>query len=283
MRFVSVDVETANPDLGSICQIGLVVFEGGVEVDSWVSLVNPHTWFHWMNEDIHGINEHTVRRSPAFCDVFPSLSQYLAGSVVVSHTAFDKSSITKATLAAHHPPIDCRWLDSARVARRTWEQFAYSGYGLANLAEHVGFQFRHHDALEDARAAGKVLLAALEHSGKSLEEWLAASHRPICGTYANAIKLEGNPSGTLFGEEVVFTGALSVPRREMATIAASAGCKVSTTVSKKTTSLLVVGVQDPTKLKGEEISSKQRKAEELIKQGRPIRIITEADFVEMLK
>ena len=38
MNFVSVDVETANSDRASICQIGIAVFKDGKLVDEWVSL-----------------------------------------------------------------------------------------------------------------------------------------------------------------------------------------------------------------------------------------------------
>jgi len=40
-RFIAVDVETANADLASICQIGIVAFDKGEITDSWMSLVNP--------------------------------------------------------------------------------------------------------------------------------------------------------------------------------------------------------------------------------------------------
>jgi DNA polymerase-3 subunit epsilon len=52
-------------------------------------------------------------------------------------------------------------------------------------------------------------------------------------------------------------------------------------VSKKTT-LLVVGDQDARRLAGQEKSSKHRKAEELVKRGEPIRIITETDFQQLV-
>ena len=45
--------------------------------------------------------------------------------------------------------------------------------------------------------------------------------------------------------------------------------------------MLVVGIQDDTKLAGYEKSSKQRKAEELIESGISIRILSENDFVEI--
>ncbi|MFI5351353.1 MAG: BRCT domain-containing protein [Candidatus Binatales bacterium] len=88
---------------------------------------------------------------------------------------------------------------------------------------------------------------------------------------------DGNPHGPLYGEVMVFTGELSIPRDEAADAASAAGCKVAANVTKQTT-LLVVGNQDVSKLAGYETSSKQRKAEELIRRGQKIRIIREAEF-----
>lgn len=52
-RFVAFDVETANENRSSICQIGLAFFENGQLVETWESLVNPKTYFADMNIAIH--------------------------------------------------------------------------------------------------------------------------------------------------------------------------------------------------------------------------------------
>ena len=66
MSFVALDVETANPDMSSICQIGIVRFEGGKPVETWSSLVDPEDWFDDSNVAIHGIEEKDVRGAPNF-------------------------------------------------------------------------------------------------------------------------------------------------------------------------------------------------------------------------
>ena len=43
--FNAIDVETANADRASICQIGIVHVQDGVVVDRWQTLVNPEDWF----------------------------------------------------------------------------------------------------------------------------------------------------------------------------------------------------------------------------------------------
>ena len=46
--------------------------------------------------------------------------------------------------------------------------------------------------------------------------------------------------GALFGETIVFTGTLGIPRQKAADMAAESGCGVVNSVSKKVT-MLVVG------------------------------------------
>ena len=150
--FVALDVETANPDLASICQVGVVAFANGVVSESWQSLVDPDDEFHPINVSIHGIDETAVSGAPRFSDVAPRISELLAGQVVASHMGFDRVALSRACQKFGLPVLDCKWLDTARVCRRAWTQFARRGFGLADIASHCGVQFRHHDALEDARA-----------------------------------------------------------------------------------------------------------------------------------
>ena len=99
-------------------------------------------------------------------------------------------------------------------------------------------------------------------------------------SYGGAIKREANPNGPLFGEAIVFAGALEIPRRDAAGLAAPAGYEAARSVAKKTTQL-VVGDKDVKRLAGHVKISKHRKAEELKAEGFPIRIIRETDFREL--
>lgn len=284
MQFVAIDVETANADMASICQIGIAKFENGILVDEWSSLVNPEDHFDYINIDIHGISDNEVQGAPTFSEIENDLIRFLSGSICVSHTHFDRVSINKALKRYSLNAIETTWLDSAMVARRTWEDCAWKGYGLANVCKIIGYDFKHHDALEDAKAAGQIILSAIEISGLDIDAWLKRIHQPIdpgnssCGS---AVNRDGNPEGELFGEILVFTGALEVPRKEAANLASSIGCTVTAGVTKKTT-LLVVGDQDITKLAGKSKSSKHLKAEKLIIKGQNIRILGESDFKQLV-
>lgn len=233
--FLALDVETANPSLASICQIGVAGFLGEQIVYEDCLLVNPEDWFDPYNIDIHGIQEKDVINAPKFTHLSSSLNDLLMGKTCVIHTHFDRSAINQACVRYEALPPQCYWLDSAMVARRTWDSVSKSGYGLANLTKMLGIEFKHHDALEDAKAAGKVMCAAVKESGHPVGDWLHQVKKPI---FPDAVKLEGNPDGLLFGEALVFTGELTIPRREAAQMAADLGCAVKSSVSTKV-SLLV--------------------------------------------
>ena len=280
MDFVAIDIETANPDMGSICQVGIAKFAHGQLIEEWSTLVDPEDYFDDVNISIHGIEPGMVRNQPKLPDIAENLRAYLGNTVSVCHTHFDRIALSRAYIKYGLQPITTYWLDSARVVRRTWKDLAWRGYGLANVCSRIGYEFKHHDALEDAKAAGYVLLAALRESQQDIDTWKRRVNQPIDparASYGAAIHRDGNPEGDLFGEIIVFTGALELPRTEAADLAASVGCQVASNVTKKST-ILVVGDQDISKLAGHEKSTKHRKAEQLAAEGFPIRIVRETDF-----
>lgn len=252
MNFVAFDFETSNPDLSSICQVGLAVFRDGECVDTWSTLVNPLDYFHWRNVKVHGIVEANVKEAPTFSAIADDLFARLETGIVASHSRFDVASLSAACGKMNRLAPALRWVDSCQVARLVWQQFREDGYGLSRLAQRLGIQFSHHDAVEDARAAGLVLCRALRDSGKSVEEFVeqtsivpmsaprARRYRP---SNKDSAQQNGNAEGKLLGEVVVFTGTLSIPRKEAALRVAQAGCAIDNTVTKRTTTL-VVGDQD---------------------------------------
>ena len=282
MDFTVIDVETANPNLASICQVGVAVFRNGKLSETWGSLVNPHDYFHPMNSSVHGINESMVMSAPSWSEVYAHILPFVTGQIVASHMPFDRIATQRACLKAGLDHFDCSWLDTAKVARRAWSEFSRAGYGLKNLASNFGVSFAHHDAVEDARAAGEILLHAIKHTGSTVDEWCALVNQPLQARSKPLSVVADVAEGSLGGDVVVFTGALSVSRQQASELAAQNGCEVGSSVTKVTT-LLVVGDQDISRLAGQDKSSKHRKAEELIAKGQNIRILGESDFLAFLQ
>lgn len=253
-------------------------------VDEAVWLIDPDDYFDPWNVSIHGITSERVRGLPRFCDLHSDLASRFKESIVVHHDPFDRVAIQRACSRYNLGEINPLWLDNQRVVRRAWNEFSKSGYSLRNLAKVFEITFEAHDALEDARATDIIFRRAVSETGISPIEWL--DHIHILKRYSSdsreRIDRTGNEQGSFAGETIVFTGALKVPRREAADVAQAIGFNIEDTVTKRTT-VLCVGIQDRDKLAGYEKSSKQRKAEAMIRDGHDISIISESDFWALIK
>ncbi|GAA3872817.1 exonuclease domain-containing protein [Celeribacter arenosi] len=277
-RFVAVDVETANGNQGSICQIGLAMVRPDGRVETFGVLIDPRQKFDDFNIALHGIDEAAVENALTFDAAIQTLRPFLERHILIQHSNFDKQAFKAACEDYGIPELRANWLDSVRIARRAWPELkGNGGHGLASLKEFLRLQFDHHDAEEDARAAALVTLKAEEKTGQTFAD-LAKSQR---NNYQTSIALEGNQEGPLYGQVACFTGQLSISRIEAATIAAGAGITVKSSVSKKV-SILVVGDQDLSTLAGHEKSSKHRRAEQLALEGHEIRIIGESEFLKLV-
>ena len=187
--FNSIDVETANPDRASICQIGVVHVRDGVVVDRWQSLVNPEDWFNHWNVSIHGINEEDVRKSPTLPEVIEELHRRLHDSVLISHSSFDRVAFEQATTRYSLEPLSVRWLDSSMIVRRAWpERYGQRGYSLKNVAKDLAISFKHHNALEDARVAAEIVLRACADTQTDIEDWLPRVTRPTFASTSRATR-----------------------------------------------------------------------------------------------
>jgi DNA polymerase-3 subunit epsilon len=90
LDFVALDVETANADMASICQIGMAKCAAGQLVEEWASLIDPEDYFDFINVSIHGITEADVVGAPTFPEVVNTVGRLLNNTICVSHTHFDR-------------------------------------------------------------------------------------------------------------------------------------------------------------------------------------------------
>lgn len=159
-RFVALDVETANNDRASICQVGVACVRPDDSIETWVTLVDPQART-WAFTGLHGIDARMVQGAPTFDAVLNLLEPALNGHTVYAHSGFDRSAIRAACAALGRDEPIWDWQDSVAVARRTWPELkGCGGHGLASLKTHLGLTFEHHDAGEDARAAAQLVLRA---------------------------------------------------------------------------------------------------------------------------
>lgn len=173
LNFVAVDVETANSNVSSICQVGIAVVRSAKITDVWTQLIDPGDFFDPYNTAVHSIDHNMVRGCPRFEEVCDKIAEYLV-ETVVSHTFFDRRAISKA-FSECGKSLDYEiWIDSAQVARRAWpDKYTLRGYNLGNVARDLGIRFRHHDAGEDARAAAEIVLRAYADTPLGIDRLMA--------------------------------------------------------------------------------------------------------------
>ena len=180
LTFNAIDVETANERPASICQIGIVQVRVGRIGESLSVLVNPEEHFSAFNVRLHGIGPDAVQDCATLPDLCAQLRRLLEGTVLVSHTSFDRVAFDGAARKYRLMPIRTTWLDSAMVARRAWpDKYGRRGYNLANVAADLGISFNHHDALEDARAAAEIVLHACLDTGLDIGRVAGAGKKVI--------------------------------------------------------------------------------------------------------
>ena len=61
MDYFVLDVETANPNYASICQVGIIEVRGGEVVGSTSTMIDPQDHFDPFNISIHGITQESVK------------------------------------------------------------------------------------------------------------------------------------------------------------------------------------------------------------------------------
>lgn len=285
--FFAIDVETASRSRHSICQIGIAAFHEGREVWGREILIDPLCDFDIFCTRIHGLTASDVRGAPDFGWMHEVLHEMLSGRLLVAHSDFDQQAFAAA--CGHHgkPGITAVWIDTVSVARLAWPELP--DHKLPTVCDEIGHDLVHHQALEDARAAGQVLLRAMAETGHSLDHWTGRSASKAARQFSSgqawpaqaSMRRSGSGEGPLVECCVVLSGDFSQPKAALADRLAAAGAEVATGVSRKVT-MLVIGARDAGAFSGKAKSNKLTRAEELIAEGYAIEILTEAEIIARL-
>ncbi|MBN1366182.1 MAG: 3'-5' exoribonuclease [Syntrophaceae bacterium] len=309
--FVSIDFETANEKRASVCSVALILFEDGriTKELEWIISPPQHlNYFNPYNVQIHGIEESDVLGKPEFNEVWHEIYPLINHRILVAHNASFDISVLRQLLDCYD--LDCpsiEFICTCNVARKTWDK--QINYTLKNIGNNLGYIFNHHDAHDDARICGQILLDACKyHCCNSVAELAekiglkkgilsSNKYRPCSvsdpylglrkGKFERIELTELSPEcieagGIFSGRCVVFTGTLiSMTRHTAAQKVVSHGGYVSNTINKGT-NLLVMGVQDFARFVDNKQSSKTKRARELIEKGQQLEIIDENEFLRLL-
>ena len=305
MDFVAIDFETANESRNSACSLGVCVVENNKIIEKRHWFMKPYEMrFNQMNVWIHGITEEQVRNEKNMQDLWEEIRGYIENRLVIAHNASFDVSVLKKTLEAYnieYPNLE--YVCTMNMAKNAYSRI--ENLKLNTIAEVVGIEFKHHDALEDSVCCAKVFINMCEslniYSLEGLEEKLKMRRGKLnSNIYAPCVLLESNIlhnielrksvqhesiniNSYLYGKNVVFTGSLgSMTRVQAFRKLRDIGGEPSSSVSKKT-DILVVALRNWRELPFDRKSSKLRRAEQLRKEGQEIIIIGEEEFLRQLK
>ncbi|MHA7277357.1 3'-5' exonuclease [Arthrobacter sp. HLT1-21] len=318
IEFTAIDFETANGFRGSPCAVGLSKVRDGRIIDEAHWLMRPpagHDHFDWRNVRIHGISAEMVADQPRFGDLFPEIGAFIGGDVLVAHNAaFDLGVIRSGQEVSNIAGPAYSYSCTVVLSRRS---YSLPSYSLPFVAEAAGVPLvNHHDAVEDARAcAGIMIDIARRNNADSLEDLAAMQQLPLSTQDAylpgiNAVSkatrgalsrgpVRAGPSGwpeeglnppanggadpahPLYGQTVVFTGMLGMPRPQAKERAAGLGAQPASTVTHRTTVLVVGDGFVASDLRNGRVTGKARRVLDLHERGQRIEVLSEAEFLQM--
>ncbi len=156
--FVAIDFETADYEPDSACAVGLVKVVGNRIVKKMRYLIRPPRRL-FVFTYIHGIDWRHVYRKPPFKQLWPTLSSMLSGvDFIAAHNAsFDKSVLIACCGAAGIRLPDYQFICTVELARSIWGIYPTK---LPDVCNHLGIRLKHHDALSDAEACAKIVIAS---------------------------------------------------------------------------------------------------------------------------
>ncbi len=152
-KFIVLDTETTgfDPKVDRVVEISLCkVSEQGVQ-PLFEALIDPQCKIPPEASAIHHITNKHVQGKPIFSQVWPIVSRYLEGSIVVAHNAmFDRSFLPEAELP---------WLCTMRLAHHLWPTAPkYSNQFLRYWLDlNIDDAGQAHSAAADALITGYIL------------------------------------------------------------------------------------------------------------------------------
>ena len=154
------DFETANYQPNSACQLGIAVVEPWRIVRQKRWMIRPkRLYFSPKCIAVHGITPEDVLDAPGWDEIWSDVLDWIDGSVLIAHNAGFDANVLLSTCMLYDlalPPLDLQC--TRLISKRSWP--ALRSHSLASMAEHFSMVFAHHDALEDAKVAAELLIAA---------------------------------------------------------------------------------------------------------------------------
>lgn len=196
LDFVAIDFETANRFPNSAISLAAVTIEDNKLSKKAYSLIKPPFMsFDQECIEIHKIQPNDVLHKPTFEKLWPNIyNNHLKNKIIIAHNARFDINVLRATLDHYQLNWpDFKYACTVKIARKVWPKL--QNHKLNTLADYLGIDFQHHQALDDALTCAKVVLAASKVVGATSMDDLMQK----CGlTYEPFIEDESQVEISLF-------------------------------------------------------------------------------------
>ncbi len=288
-EYVVFDLETTGFDRlnDRIIEIAAIRYSSGTPAAVFHSFVNPQVAIPRAVTRLTGITQEMVCTAPTIEQLRNDFLAFVADLPIVGHNAssFDLPFIS----AQMQISLSNELIDTLKLSRLAFPDL--ESHRLEYLKEALNLSNGgSHRATDDVETTNALLLACVEKGIplRSRASSPTSKSQPHIFSYKTTSKdLQPrsdhlDPSHPFYGKNIVFTGDLSIPRREAAQLAVDFGAIVKSSVSSKT-NYLVVGIQDPAVVGEKGTSSKEDAAMLLNDTGKAsIRFLSEHEFLNLV-
>jgi DNA polymerase III subunit epsilon len=156
--FAAIDFETANYNRDSACAVGIVIVSEGKIVQRIHTLIKPPNSFFQFTH-IHGLTWEDVEDEAEFREVWPNINKHIKDvEFLAAHNAsFDRGVLNACCSTYGLSNITKPFICTVQVARSKWNIHPTK---LPNVCDHLNIELNHHEALSDAEACARIILAA---------------------------------------------------------------------------------------------------------------------------
>ena len=167
VTFCVLDFETTGGrrDSDRITEIGAIKYQGGRELGTFQTLIDPGQSIPPEITVLTGITSIMVSRAPKIENVLPTLLEFLGGAVLVGHNVgFDLSFLNAALERSGRESWKGQRIDTLAISRRLLRNDV-PNHKLSTLARCLRLKNQpSHRALDDAKATGDLLHHLLEQA-----------------------------------------------------------------------------------------------------------------------
>ena len=218
-NFTAIDVELANRDYTSICEVGLAKFRGGQLVETWRALLNPESEFEFLyHSNLHGIHQKHISDAPTFPEIYSVLKRFTDQESCIYHATGGFDQVCLSRTCERYSLDDLaqysEWTSTLNMAMNYWPD--EKSYKLEKLCRKIGHDYHPHNALEDAIAAAAIFRAVSDAAHTPAIAAVGGGHdRPRTFRRVTSLRhekgLHGNPNGPFYKTYIVLSGNFSNP------------------------------------------------------------------------